>query len=74
MKAVLSHEIGKQILDALGLPPNVRKLTLILEAGQPVLVECVHFASMLDATTVCDAVKRYRLVDDSPRELLEGGG
>ena len=35
-----SDEIGPKLIEALGLPKNIKRLEMVFEAGKPVVVTC----------------------------------
>jgi hypothetical protein len=64
------HEIERNLIEALGLPKNTTSLSLLMDAGQPMVVCCeyiphVKSAPMERATKL---LKLARFEDDDPQE------
>jgi hypothetical protein len=58
--AIMSNEIGKALVDALGLPKQTVEFTLRCRANQPVRVECEYYPE--GAETITTALMEYDLV------------
>jgi len=62
--AITAHEIGKDLIEALGLPKVTRAFALHVRAGECVRVECEYYPSdgkaITTALTAYDLVPRFR--------------
>jgi hypothetical protein len=58
---ILGHQIGKAVIDALGLPMHTRSFTLRCAVGEPVTVECEYFPG-IEVGSLEKAFAKYELV------------
>lgn len=65
MMAILGHEIGKALIDALGLPKQTISFVLRVQADRLVTVECEYYPD--DAPALVTALAEYELV---PRNIV----
>lgn len=62
--AIMPHEIGKDLIQALGLPRKTREFTLHVRAGEMVRVECEYYPE--DGKALTTALAQYGLVPRRP--------
>ena len=64
MKAILGREIGKELIDALGLPRKTITVDLHCKADEPVTITCTYLADGDKLKTAMNLLtKNYALVD-----------
>jgi hypothetical protein len=58
--AIMAYEIGKDLIDALGLPKKLKSFSLHVRVGEVVRVECEYMPS--DSKAITTALMAYDLV------------
>lgn len=55
--------LGNALIEALGLPHNVTRLTITLDAGKPPVVECEYLPAEVEGMPISAVKGRFKLVD-----------
>jgi len=58
--------LGNALIEALGLPQNVTRMTITLDAGKPPVVECEYVPVEVDGSPVSALKGRFELVEIEP--------
>jgi hypothetical protein len=63
MATLMGHDIGQEVLDALGLKDKyIKSIVIRIETDEAVLIETRGYASMDQVNAIADIVRRYNLV------------
>lgn len=70
-KVILGQELGKRLIDKLGLPDRIVHMDISIRAGEPVAMTLQRMMGVDEAGELIHEMSRYALADIDPRDPID---